>query len=233
MPVKSENFWTDSQQAAERLVGTVILYDDIPVYVENVRDGMDFADNKHRVSIVFCNDTSRTSQRKHMNSPLFKKYRDLPKIGWTNLHSKSRPAWGTSVFIRRRSSITRLHGLATTNTEVLYFNRDSENISGSLQNLPSGAFNELIYDKGFVDTHSNVFPTLDEILAKIKQKTSIAYSRKYCVHMDSSGVKWLYREAECIGLFSGKSLSLFPKASFYREEIMSDPLFTLNQILEI
>ena len=78
-----------------------------------------------------------------------------------------------------------------------------------------------------------IYPPLKDVLVTLKEKTSIAYSSKYAVFMCNEGIRWLYRNKRRIGLFTGvDTLCLFPKASCYREEIMEDPLFTLDKIQE-
>jgi hypothetical protein len=90
-----------------------------------------------------------------------------------------------------------------------------------------------MFDKGFCDSHNRKFPSLEKILANIKPGTSIAFSPLFCVVRAGDGLRWMYRETERIGIFTGvDTLNLISKYAYLREEIMNDDLFTLNNLRE-
>jgi hypothetical protein len=221
---KADMFWTDSAQARERLNGTVILYDGKPVYVSEIIDGDEYADNVPRCIIIPCNSTGKEKSRKKLDSPIFGRFRESPKIGWVN-NSTGLPA----TYLERIATRTRGHGLSDNNVSVWTFQREYQlNREGSPR-----FFSSLSFSKEFCDCVAGSFPSLEKILINVQNGSCIAYSRTYAVYRDSVGVRWLYRGRERIGLFTGAdSLNLLEKFTFYREEIMSDPLFTLNNIRE-
>lgn len=217
--IESPIFWTDVQQAQERLVATVILYDGSPYFVVSAENG---ADGKPRLYLMECgNETNLT--RKVMDSPKFKRFRELPQIGWMNYDK------GTSAhFFERGARRSRQHGLSDSNISHWGLTH------GTITNLTSRRdLSEVMHDKGFIHMVKDEYPTLTSILAKIVDNTAIAYSRRYCVYRDVDGVRWLYRNTDRIGLFTGaNTLNLLSKHSFYREEIMADEKFTLDKIQE-
>lgn len=216
----SSFFWTDAQQAQERLQNSVILYDDIPHYVSAVEAG---SEGIPRLYLAECSP-ARTASRKMSNSPKFKRFRELPKLGWMN------SATGAAL-IERAAATTRVHGLTRANVSILSFRKNAAGRSPLMTGQYS--FDSLMYDKGFCDSHQGNFPSLDKILQNIVEESAIAYSRLFCVYRDEVGLRWLYRNKEAVGVFTGTdTLMLLSKFSFLREEIMDDKAFTLNNIRE-
>lgn len=212
-------FWTDTQQANERLAACVILYDGLPFYVTEAFNG---DDGKARVNMTSCGPNP-TNTRKLMDSPKFKRFRELPQIGWMN------PSKGASaVFLERHARRSRQHGLSDQNVTRKSFRQGV--LSNPEERRP---LTTAMTDEGFVQCVTGVFPSLAKILANIEENSALAYSRKYCVYRDSDGIRWLYREAERVGLFTGtETLNLLSKFAYCREEIMADPAFTLDRIQE-
>lgn len=226
---KEEMFWTDHGQARERLSGTVILYDNEPVYVENISDPMDEGDGIVKARIVTC-DENRTASRKRLDSPKFKRFRELPKLGWMN---SADPRVG-ALFFYRKSVRTRSHGLSRANVNVVGFpTKSSGNYAGSLQNYGEGTFDKFMFDNGFKDMHHGRYPSLESVLSAIQECSSIAFANRFCVVCDDLGVRWLIRDKNRVGIFGGdNTLFLFKKFAFLREEIMAEPRFTVDQIRE-
>jgi hypothetical protein len=223
----SEYFWTDMGQADERLRNTVILYDNSPVLVEAILSGDNYDDKIHRISIRDCSNRNSGTSRKTMNSPKFKKFRELPKLGWMNSDTFELGA----MFISRNTARTRLHGLSDTNTRLANIRYNTQD--GFPVFCYDYRFMNFIYDSGFVNAHKGIYPSLDKILANIKECSSIAYNRNYCVIRDGTGIRWLYRGLDRVGMFTGAdTLCILKKFSYLREEIMEDKSFTLNTIRE-
>lgn len=223
MAQKTDYFWTDVEQAQQRLLNTVVLYDDNPALIQDIRPS---TDGVPRASLLIVGES--TAQQKKLNSPHFKKFRELPKLGWMNV-SGVRGSRG-AVFLARRALNTRIHGLQDSNMYVYSFSPEEDHYT-----LDNGQmrFSHVYQQPGFKALHLGQFPSLAGVLANIKEGTAIAYSRMYACYRDSLGCRWLYRGCERVGLFTGTdTLNLFTKFSFYREEIMEDPAFTLNNIQE-
>ncbi len=218
----TEYFWTDLEQAQQRLTNSVVLYDGQPVLIAQVEEG---DDGIPRGQLYTLPDL-KTTVRKKLNSPKFKRFRELPPLGWINHHGR-----GQAVYAARRAVNGRVHGVSAGNTLISIVNQAA--IHPVLQ-AGAMSFNTLIGDKGFVDGHNNDFPNLKEILGRIKPSTAVAFARTFCVIADMDGVRWLYRGPDRVGIFAEPDvLSLPRKFSYLREEIMAEKLFILNSIREI
>ena len=216
-------FWTDTIQARERLTNTVVMYDGEPVLVLDILSGEDYDDGVPRAHIQYCAKMTENPQRKRLDSPKFNKFRDLPPLGYLNS-----PKYG-AVFMERRATRSRLHGLCDSNVGVLYFRKET----GYELYRFDGGWKYFYSSEAFVESCQDVFPTLEEVLLNIKECSAIAFSRKFAVYRDELGLRWLYRNEQRIGLFpNAKSLCLISKYKFYREEIMAEPKFTLDSIQE-
>lgn len=218
-------FWTSREQAAERLIESVVLYDDEPVYIRDIEA---HEDGIPRGYLQICAEGAKSNPtRKMLNSPKFKRFRELPNLGWMNSAGNKEVG---AIFLSRRAAVTRTHGLCQGNVACASFVNNGDNLI-----IIEGAYNfrTFMFDKGFVDAHHNRFPSLDGILTNIKENTSIAYSRRFCVSRDATGIRWLHRNTDRVGIFTGvDTLNLLSKFAFLREEIMEDPAFTLNTIRE-
>lgn len=227
MTSKSTFFWTDLQQAQERLSGTVVLYDNFPVHISQI-EGAD--DGVPRAYINQCGAEGRgeTPLRKRLDSPKFSRFRELPKLGWANSLGEKPYA----VLLSRNIRNSRSHGLSNNNVTLLVSSFDPSNHLFSL--TPVGiTFDRFMYNDGFVALHKGQYPSLEKTLMSIGERRSIAFSPIFAVLRDRNGLRWLYRKEEPIGVFTGvDSLNLFTSKSYLREEIMDDPLFTINTIRE-
>jgi hypothetical protein len=99
----------------------------------------------------------------------------------------------------------------------------------------SGDYNlmHFIYDAGFDQMQRGEYPSMEATLLNIVPGSAIAISNKWCVNRDSRGIRWLYRNSDVVGLFTGvDTLNLLNKYSFLREEVMDDAVFTINTIRE-
>ena len=221
----TDYFWTDLDQAQQRLQHSIVLYDGQPVYIDRVEA---HEDGVPRGLIREIGDDGATS-RKKLNSPKFNRFRSMPNLGWVN------PAAGVSrygaLYLTRRAVTTRTHGLSVNNVLVENPRFDETGYVG----MQGGnySFANLMFNKGFLDSHNNSFPSLESILQQIQNKSAIAFSRKLCVIRDGDGLRWLFHNKTRIGVFTGvDALSLISRYNYLREEIMAEPLFTLNTIRE-
>lgn len=231
---KEDMFWTDHTQARERVGGTVVLYDGSPVYIDSISEPMDEADGIVRAHIRTC-DPDRTASRKRLDSPKFKRFRELPTLGWLNAAD---PLTG-ALFMYRRSVRTRSHGLSRANVNVLGFPSRAAGLQpggyvASLQAFGENSFDKYMYDRGFKDMHLGQYPSLGSILSAVQECSAIAFTNRFCVVNDDLGVRWLFRDRNRVGIFGGEnSLFLLKKFIYLREEIMAEPRFTIDQIREL
>ena len=217
MKNKTSYFWTDATQASERLRNSTILYDGLPYFV------LDIENNDDGIPRAILSMGGK-SVRKKLNSPKFKKFRELPPIGWFNSSRR-----GVAQLIERRVISTRTHGLSTNNT-VLY---EMSCKTAEMMVSERDNYQSICQDKGYIDAVKKTFPALPDILSQIRKQEAIAYNSMFCVVRDADGIRWLFRNQEKIGLFTGVgSLMLINSKNFYREEIQDDPSFTLNTIQE-
>jgi hypothetical protein len=218
-PLADTCFWADTEQAQERLTNSFVLYDDTPAYVIEVTGG--FGDGIPRASLYL--GSSREATRKRLDSPKFGKFRNLPKLGFMN-----NPEKGRAYLIRRIAARTRTHGLSDNNIRVTTFHPQSNSFD-----RPDTRFSTLARGENFLALHKGVYPNLSQILTVLANGSSMAFARKYLVARDTDGLRWLYRETDKIGLFTGAdTLNLFTRFSFCREELMEEPTFDINTIQE-
>lgn len=223
MAKDSPYFWTDEQQASQRLRNSVVMYDGEPVFIRDVRGG--YEDGIPRALLTYCKDGKDSTRR--LDSPKFGRFRTLPKLGWLNNEN------GRPFFLERQTRRTVTHGLSNNNVVVYRKVGDSYDWNTRDEYGDGSSFNRICFEQGFVNLQKNVFPSLQGTLTNIGEDQAVAYSPLYLVYRDTLGLRWLYRGIERIGLFTGTdTLNLLSKFSFYREEIMADPAFTLNNIQE-
>lgn len=220
---KTEYFWTDVGQAQERLIGSVIMYEDYPVYV---RDVTTHEDGIPRVHFVKCSDSKGEIFRKMANSPKFHRYRLLPSLGWFNMEGD-----GRTLFVDRRVVSTRTHGIYAGNTVTSSLVTARREIQFDAGNRAS--FDYIWPDPGFSKAQKNEYPSMASILQRIKDGSAIAYSLRYCIIKDFEGMIWLYRNLDKVGLIIGnETLYIISSKAYLREEIMEDPAFSLTSIRE-
>jgi hypothetical protein len=219
---KTDYFWTDTTQARERLQGSVVVYDGRPVYVAEIVDH----DSEPKAIIINCDDPGQTRTRKLLSSPKFKKFRELPKQGFVNMENKV----GLCI-VRRRVTSTRVHGLFESNTSVDWVNIDED--KGVVFGRGGSFGNGIWTDPGFTNAHLGNYPTMESIIRSLKPGTGCAYNNQYAVIRDHAGYRCLYRLDQRVGIIvDANTLLLTEKTRFLREELQSDPTFTLNAIRE-
>lgn len=222
MVTKTDFFWTDINQAVERLTQTVVMYDGEPVFIREVL----LDSNPPKASVYFFTDGS--TKTKLLSSPKFNRFRTLPALGWMN-PVDTKKIGINAMFMNRRVISTRSHGLSSNNVVVYCLMKDSNEFSSGRL-----AFNNVYDDPGFLHIQTNQYPTLASTLQKIEDSSVIAYSPLFAVFRDNRGIRWLYRNLEPVGIFTGAdTLNLLQKYSYLREEIMADPAFTCNNIREL
>ena len=224
---KTDYFWTDIDQARQRLSGCVVNYDNEPVYIENVTRVDE--DTTPRVIIYPCGvPMSGKGSRKKANSPKFDKFRSLPELGWMILNGGK-----MITYVLRRIVSTQIHGISASNTvcSTIYYSPDRASL---IENGQRTNFSNVWPDPGFTAAQKGEYPSLAGILKNILPNTGIPFSLKYCVIQDGDGIVWLYRGLDKAGIFiGGDTLYLLHKKGFLREELMEDKLFTIDNIREM
>lgn len=215
-------FWTDIEQARVRLLGTIVLYKDLPVYVQDITRGQGLANPRTpRILISDVEDTTKMV-RKRLDSPHFNKFRSLPSLGWINRRQ------GQAVFVERLPARIQQHGISQQNTRVHHFN-------GDLALLDSGRpdISQTFFNKYFKMSHQGLFPSLESILNNIQEGNAIAFNRDCCVTRDELGMRWLYHKTRKVGMFPGAdTVVLANKFSYLRDTLQDDPTFTIGTIAE-
>lgn len=210
-------FWTDYVQAQERLSGTFICYDKVPVLVEEV--GPEAA--------VIQNLAKNKRARVTLDDEKWNNFRDLPKLGWFNS-----VAFGAvvPVHLERRAVNTRNHGLSHQNTVISSVSPDG------VQPGRGQTLRDLLSNPGYLETMNGEenYPKLSEVLMGLGAGLrGAAFSSKFCATAEENGMKWLYRHNKRIGFFSGtNSLNLFPGHGYLKEELQATPSFDLSNITE-
>lgn len=210
-------FWTDPVQAQERLLHSYILHNTDPIYVDRIGST---AEGDITVEGIKYPDRSRVQIP--MADPGFNKFRKLPPVGWVNAKT-SRSAF----YLSRRPRRIRQHGLNSDNVSCQHVGKGNHLSTGRID------YENLVADEGYILACKEDFPTLEDVLTHIKEESALAISPRYCVYRDDNGVRWLYRESDKVGLFSGvETLQLLTKFSYLREEITDAKELTIQTIQE-
>lgn len=210
-------FWTDLEQAQQRLSNTVVLYDNVPTYIDSITRGDDGIPRARAADCV----RNAKFQTKRLDSPKFGRFRTMPTLGWMNPESPDNLGRGC-YFLQRTAVSTRTHGLSDGNVQVFNFLTHGDlMIALSRGNI---GFRSLMFDEGFTNIHKNDYPELTKAIAVLVPGNPIAVSPKYALAKDGDGVVWLYHQMKRVGILSGQCLYLLRKFFFLREEIMQDNL---------
>jgi hypothetical protein len=77
------------------------------------------------------------------------------------------------------------------------------------------------------------FPSIDEVLNKIKVKTAGAICSEMAIQRSADGIRWLYFNADKVGLFvDSDTLLLTTEYAYAKEQIMENPAFKISTIKE-
>lgn len=215
-------FWTDINQASERLVGSIVNWNGEPVYIESV-----FANTKGQpVASCITEDDTKIIE---LSDEGWNNFRDLPVLGWFNLVSE-RKNTVSPIYLERRAVRARIHGLSYNNTKIY---RASDQ---GIENIRDTDLRYYFRNPGYKETMKDVsnYPKVSTILMALSSTPSgVSFSRNFCVIVTEEGMKWLYRKTNRIGFFTGTdSLNLFPRHGFYKEELQACPSFDITKIQE-
>lgn len=209
-------FWTDSQQAGERLNGTFILYGESPAFIEAVSSA------RNPVASARIYPTGQL-QSLDLEDPRFHDFRVLPATGWVNNYEN-----GEAMFIERRPVRSRSHGLNHSNTRVGYLPAERQHVLFGDYN-----YDTVARDRGYAEACSNTFPVLREVLDACRPDSSIAISKKFAITRDNLGVRWLYRMTERVGMFpNADTVMLAAKYKYLKEELETSSEISVANIQE-
>ena len=209
----SHLFWENSQQAGERLNGTVVLLGDLPVQIQRVQPSAD------DLSIADILLPSGEVIQRNLADEAFHRFRKLPPLGWTNYRD-------TAVFLRRRIRRTTRHGL--NNDNVVTYHGST---GGDLLPVASPNLMRVFTDKGFEDSCKGSFPTMEEALSRLRQDRFIALSNDTAIGKGQDTYLY-YKDRVCGKVLDANTLQLAKRVSYLRESLQMNPQLADKEIVE-
>ncbi len=208
-------FWTDINQARDRLNNTYLMLGKDPVYIRDFSSTGEVYVHNYRLG-------GKPAEPVPLEA--FGDFRKLPPLGWINLLGKDVP---DAVYAERVPLINRSHGLRGDGVAVFQFE------GGVLDYTRNHSLGTILADKGYLLTVDGDYPTIEDVVENIPPNCTTAVSRKLAVASGSDGLSWLYRRRERLGFFTKNSLRIFPTLSFYRDELICEGGFENIQIKEV
>lgn len=198
-----ESFWTDDQQARERIVDSFVMKDDQVVYVDSIEDG--------RVSFRKVEEFHLFEQAP-LADPSWNKYRTLPPLGWLNiLVNTGRTRFAGAVHLRRVAIRSRVHGYNGNNIIINQFVEDTL--------TKSGLTLKSVYACGLY-RNPEQYPNAEQAFASLRDGSAVALSNKFALFKDTKGLVWLYRKRRPVMLIPDVRTGLLLRSEkFYREDL--------------
>lgn len=204
-------FWEDSRQADERLTGTYVMYGDKPVMIDRVSND----------SAVIVPADGSPSKTVRLDDPLFYDFHKLPPLGYVNVVGTGTPL---AVLLTRVPERSRSHGLKSGRVTI------EELLQAGMMKSPRFNLNGVLSDKGYSHRIAGIYPKVSEILDKLPEGCSVAFSPKYAVCLDGFGLFRLFRRNRQIGLVTPNGLRLSESTACFREDLQAEPSFDINAI---
>ena len=219
----SPYFWETPEQARERLEGTYIMYDGYPVYVNSisVRDG-----RVQGLLTPACPEKNGIRDEGtwiDLDNPGFKSFHELPPLGFVNLYASPLPM---AIHLQRLAERGRQHGLRA--------NRIFVGRLGSATLEPTGGawnFTNVMADTGYLLRLRKEYPTASEIVQKLPNGSSAAFSPVFAITRDHFGLTRLWRRGNPLGMISEQGVSLVKAAAGHYEELQESDTFDLERIM--
>lgn len=209
-------FWTNVQQAQERLSRSWVCYEGKPIYISSVEPDGNTMVTKHPLG-------DRRLSPLALDDKGWQNFRVLPPLGWHNTIKKTRVfdqegetiEFSGPMFIYRAAARTRTHGLSPgTNTWAKSFSDDMTSLVSFADRNVHLAFSDTSFD--FPDK----YPHFQDVWDVLPEKTACALSEKFCVMRDTDGLMWLFRkENKCALVPNRSSIFLLHKFFYFREEL--------------
>jgi hypothetical protein len=218
VPITLPNFYENLAEAKMRLEGTIVLYDGSPFHVLRVLDG--WADEIFRVMLVpiyheniyammeVCSENSdpyvkdylatyiKSGEvlRKHMNSPLFNRFKPFP-LGMLN-NSASMSAF----YLQRCPARIKEQGLLANMVNATSFADVTNPCTDRFRNFVAS-----MNTKAFENTVCNVYPTLGEcaeaLSSDLYQNTSAAFCRDMALVVGPMRLLLLAYHSDIVGFY--------------------------------
>ena len=208
-------FWEDIHQAAERLPNSYILYGDDVVSVvrcETRKEGPS-------AQVYFMKDGRE--EWKSLDDPLFHDFHRLPPLGFVNVVSLGKP---TAILLTRLPERSRIHGLKNSRVKC------EELTPAGLMKSSKTDYSRITTDKGYSWRIANSYPTASEIMEKLPDGCSAAFSPTYGISKDSFGISRLFRRGLAVGIIHENGLRLTKQTAAYREELEESAMFNIDNI---
>jgi len=216
--LKTDFFWTDRDQASERLSNTFILYEDKPVFIHEIRSNRG---EPKAVLTVYPEGKGREIQ---LSDKGFGRFRTPLPIGWVNNLASRR-----ACYLQRRPVRSRQHGFSRSNISTMTFLGHDMDFGAS----SDYSFETIAKDAQYAAAVKGEFPSIDEVLNKIKVKTAVAICPEMAIKREANGIRWLYFNADKVGLFvDSDTLLLTSEYTYAKEQIMETPAFKISTIKE-
>lgn len=212
MPTIDDTFWTDDQQAYERLRRSVVIHDNRPVYVHNVHDG------KALVSSKFYTPRGQRL-RIPLNDAGWNKFRTLPRVGWYNELYNGRYS---AVYVKRQAYRGRTHGFAEANTQFYAVDVDRTiRVERNLMTLVTHCVSFGMKGK---------YPTMKTVLSRSEARQTQALSPKWALRRGLDNDFTLFRKLRKVGTYREGVLHLDQGLNYLVEEIQQDPCLPIDTI---
>lgn len=215
------NYYENLEEATFRLQGTVVTYENEPVYVSavnNHRDGILRVfiiglPNRVDGAVEFAEDDEDVPEvapravRKKINSPKFNRFRPF-EMGFCNFFRDYPKAKYLSRVPVRRSK----QGLSDDAFQVSHLIS-----SGSRPRMRLGQFLAL---PEFRDCIVGEYPSFEETMDTLRDDSAIAVSREFAIERDSLGLNYLYYKTDKVGLVRNREVLLADRFNYLREKVL-------------
>jgi hypothetical protein len=213
-------FWTDANQAAERLDGTFVMLGDKVVYIRQI-EGLD---------AFYTDPLAKTDlKRAPLNSPLWHNFRKLPPLGWRNVALEGgRKSYVGAVYLRRRALRSRSHGYRADNVTPYSFFEEPGRV-----NIERNLTLAYVYGDALNDD-PNHYPEFKEAFDLLRPKGSAALSAKFALAKDADNLTWLFRKRERVALVpDNNTLLILRSMRFYADDIRANHILDTVDIQEL
>lgn len=203
-------FWTDIDQANQRLRGAVVMYDGLPVYVERVYTSDDTGDPSALVRTVADGNLKEIS----LEDEKWNNFRDCPPVGFINTPKRLYQ-------IKRYPNRTMRHGLTGENTSVRYLAASRKwgladiRVSSFITDRSLSKYYKLRVEEGF--------PSFQQCLEVIRDSDdsslTLAFSPLHYLYREENGIFTVVRGDQRIGFVVRNEIFLERKFYCFKEEL--------------
>jgi len=206
MPNISEDFWTDEEQAAQRLNGSLVLYDNAPALVDSVED---------RLVHFYSASKQGEMLRAALNDEKWGKYRNVPACGWYNYDYRQHVR---AIYISRFAARTRSHGLTRHNCK--FFEMSNAGLADSATISLLRAATSTVMANCFKEGYPTYQGLLDA--GALQEQRSFAINRNFALYCCWDNIPTIYHKKREVGFVVANTTYLFAKHSYLREELLEN-----------